>query len=241
MQNTVTLQASRNRSPLAQVLRNLGKEKTTLIGLAVVLLLWRLLCPPLLAPYEPLAQNIPASLAPPSPEHWFGADKLGRDIFSRMIYGARISLFVGFGVVLMASSFGTLVGMLAGYLGGWWDEALMRVTDIFFAFPSLILAMAIAGVGAEPAKRADRRRRGDVADLCPFGAWAGAHAAQPRIRAGGTRGWGGARADPAPSPAAEYTVTVAGAGQFRCRHHDLVGGGAIVHRLRRSHPHPNGA
>ena len=146
MQNTVTLQASRNRSPLAQVLRNLGKEKTTLIGLAVVLLFVAIaLSAPLLAPYEPLAQNIPASLAPPSPEHWFGADKLGRDIFSRMIYGARISLFVGFGVVLMASSFGTLVGMLAGYLGGWWDEALMRVTDIFFAFPSLILAMAIAG------------------------------------------------------------------------------------------------
>jgi peptide/nickel transport system permease protein len=100
---------------------------------------------PMLAPYEPLKQNIPASLAPPSPDYWFGADKLGRDIFSRMIYGARISLFVGFGVVLMASTFGTLVGLLAGYLGGWWDEALMRVTDIFFAFPSLILAMAIAG------------------------------------------------------------------------------------------------
>ena len=62
-----------------------------------------------------------------------------------MLYGARISLAVGLGVVLMASVFGTLIGMVAGYLGGWWDEAIMRVTDIFFAFPSLILAMAIAG------------------------------------------------------------------------------------------------
>jgi peptide/nickel transport system permease protein len=146
MQSAPTLRFEKSHSPFTQIMLNLGKEKTTLVGLAIVIIFVLLaLLAPVLAPYEPLKQNIPASLATPSAEHWFGADKLGRDIFSRMLHGARISLFVGFGVVLMASLFGTLVGLVAGYRGGWWDEALMRVTDIFFAFPSLILAMAIAG------------------------------------------------------------------------------------------------
>lgn len=127
-------------------MRRFRKEKTAVFGLVtIVLFVLMAILAPAIAPYDPLEQNIPASLAPPSPEHWFGADKLGRDIFSRMVYGARISLATGLGVVAMASLLGTTVGLLAGYAGGWWDEALMRVTDIFFAFPSLILAMAIAG------------------------------------------------------------------------------------------------
>ena len=97
------------------------------------------------ATYDPLKQNIMQSLQPPSSEHWMGTDKLGRDIYSRVLYGARISLFVGGMVVLLAGAFGSTVGLFAGYLGGWWDEALMRITDIFLAFPALILAMAIAG------------------------------------------------------------------------------------------------
>lgn len=74
-----------------------------------------------------------------------GTDKLGRDIFSRILYGARISVVVALAVVIMAGGVGTLLGLLAGYIGGLVDEIMMRVTDIFFAFPSLILAMAIAG------------------------------------------------------------------------------------------------
>jgi len=114
---------------------------------AVVMLIFLLAAvfAPLLAPYPPLEQNISVGLNAPSAAHLFGTDKLGRDIFSRILYGARISLFVGVAVVLMSGLIGTLLGVVAGYMGGWADELLMRVTDIFFAFPSLILAMAIAG------------------------------------------------------------------------------------------------
>ncbi len=100
---------------------------------------------PLLSPADPLAQNVVDGLHPPSREYLLGTDKLGRDILSRVLYGARISLLVGVAVVLVAGTIGTLLGVAAGYLGGWFDEAIMRVTDIFFAFPALILAMAIAG------------------------------------------------------------------------------------------------
>jgi peptide/nickel transport system permease protein len=99
----------------------------------------------LISPFDPLEQHIADSLAPPLTDYLLGADKLGRDLLSRMLYGARISTVVGVAVVLGAGSLGTLVGLLAGYRRSWADELLMRVTDIFFAFPPLILAMAIAG------------------------------------------------------------------------------------------------
>ena len=133
-------------SPNRLMVRRFTKEKTAVFGLLVILLFALLaVFAPVLAPFDPLAQDIPNGLAPPSPDHWMGTDKLGRDIFSRMLYGARISLGAGLGVVIMAGLVGISVGIIAGYVGGWPDEALMRVTDIFFAFPSLILAMAIAG------------------------------------------------------------------------------------------------
>jgi peptide/nickel transport system permease protein len=99
---------------------------------------------PLLTPIDPLAQDVMNGLKPPSGEYLFGTDKLGRDLFSRLLYGARISLFVGFAVVVLSTLIGGSFGLVAGYWGGWADELLMRVTDIFFAFPGLILAMAIA-------------------------------------------------------------------------------------------------
>ena len=137
---------SHARSPRSLMVSRFRKEKIAVAGLmAIVVFAILALSAPMIAPYDPLLQDIPASLAPPSPDHWFGADKLGRDIFSRMLYGARISLIVGLGVVFLAGLLGTLVGITAGYAGGWWDESIMRVTDIFFAFPSPILAMAIAG------------------------------------------------------------------------------------------------
>jgi peptide/nickel transport system permease protein len=100
---------------------------------------------PLLAPANPLKQVLSARLKPPMAAHWLGTDQLGRDVLSRMIFGARISLLVGVVVVGLAGSLGTFVGLVAGYAGGWLDEGLMRLTDIFFAFPALILAMAISG------------------------------------------------------------------------------------------------
>lgn len=118
----------------------------TLAGLIIVtLFVIAALLAPLVAPFEPNKQNLAVRLKPPTAEHWLGTDQLGRDVFSRIVWGARISLTVGLVVVISASIFGTIVGMIAGYWGGWTDDGLMRLTDIFFAFPSLILAMAIAG------------------------------------------------------------------------------------------------
>jgi peptide/nickel transport system permease protein len=84
------------------------------------------------------------TLLAPSPEHIFGTDKLGRDVLSRIIVGARAALIIPIGVVLFAVLIGTPLGALAGYKGGWLDEVIMRITDLFLAFPSLLLAMAIA-------------------------------------------------------------------------------------------------
>ena len=131
----------------SDLFRRLRKEPTAFLGLLLVLLFFGLaVLAPLISPFAPNAQDIiGAKLAPPSAKHWFGADILGRDMLSRMLYGARISVFVGLAVVAAAGSFGTLVGLFAGYRRGWIDEIVMRVTDIFLAFPPLILAMAIAG------------------------------------------------------------------------------------------------
>jgi peptide/nickel transport system permease protein len=126
--------------------RRYSRERAAMAGLIIFLVfLFMAVFAPFVAPYDPLEQHISDSLVGPSRDYWLGTDKLGRDIFSRMVYGARISLFVGGAVVLIAGTFGSLVGLLAGYARGFADESLMRITDIFFAFPSLILAMAIAG------------------------------------------------------------------------------------------------
>ncbi len=132
--------------PFALLSRRLRKDPAMLVGFALLILFFLLaIFATQLSPFDPIAQNPVDSLKSPNTTYLFGADKLGRDILSRMLHGARISVFVGLAVVAVAGSFGTLLGLLAGYRGGWADEALMRITDIFFAFPGLILAMAIAG------------------------------------------------------------------------------------------------
>ncbi|HEV8673773.1 MAG TPA: ABC transporter permease [Methylomirabilota bacterium] len=99
---------------------------------------------PVVAPYDPIDLNVDNRLAPPSLAHWLGVDGLGRDVLSRLLYGGRVSLPVAAVVVVLASIFGTVYGGLAAYLGSWPDEVAMRVVDMVLAFPSLILAMAIA-------------------------------------------------------------------------------------------------
>jgi peptide/nickel transport system permease protein len=98
---------------------------------------------PLLAPYPPLAQNIANTLAPPTRAHWLGTDVVGRDMLSRILYGARISMPVGMVSVALAVVLGTTIGSVAGFRGGFTDEALMRATDIMLAFPTVIMAMVI--------------------------------------------------------------------------------------------------
>jgi peptide/nickel transport system permease protein len=111
-----------------------------LIAVWVIIVLF----PGLVAPQDPLALNLDNTLAPPSPEHWFGTDQAGRDIWSRCVWGVRYSLGVSVLIVLGAAVIGTLVGGLAGLVRGPVDTLLMRTTDIFLAFPYLILAIAIA-------------------------------------------------------------------------------------------------
>jgi len=94
--------------------------------------------------YDPIRPNIQDKLLGPSWEHWFGTDDLGRDVFSRTISGAKYSLAIAFVILIIAVTSGTLIGAVAGYFGGMIDELLMRLTDMFLAFPALILAIAIA-------------------------------------------------------------------------------------------------
>jgi len=104
---------------------------------------------PSLAPYRPLAQSIAGRLQPPGPAHWLGTDPLGRDILSRILYGARLSIPVGVIAVALAVVLGTMIGGTAGFLGGAADEAIMRGTDLMLAFPTVILALVItAALGA---------------------------------------------------------------------------------------------
>ncbi|GGQ97505.1 ABC transporter permease [Deinococcus ruber] len=128
------------RSAVRRLLRNPG----ALVGLIILalLLIGALLLPPLLG--SPIAQNLDIRLSAPSGAHLLGTDQLGRDVLARTMNGARLSLGLGVSVMLASLVIGSVIGLLAGLLGGWWDEALMRLTDIFLAFPSLILAMAIS-------------------------------------------------------------------------------------------------
>jgi len=114
------------------------------IGL-VIIGLWLVLAlvAPQIAPYEPLAQDVRQRVQPPNAVYALGTDELGRDVLSRVLYGARLTLPSGMAVIVISTVVGTLIGAVSGFLGGWWDELLMRITELFMAFPTIILAMAI--------------------------------------------------------------------------------------------------
>src|SRR5258706_16172719 len=117
------------------------------IGAAIIFIaVLAALIGPSLAPFDPSAQLLAQRLDGPSGVHWFGLDELGRDIFARVLAGARISLLVGIVVVSISSTVGTLLGSIAGYFGGRVDEAISRIIDILLAFPGLLLAIALVAV-----------------------------------------------------------------------------------------------
>ena len=145
--------ASRRQASLGRAYaaaRTFGRNKLAMVGLLIVAALILIaIFANFLAPYSPYQGDLLTTrLLPPSGAHWFGTDDQGRDILSRVIHGSRITLFVVVLVAILAAPIGLLVGTVAGYAGGWVDAALMRVTDIFLAFPRLILALAfVAALG----------------------------------------------------------------------------------------------
>lgn len=133
--------AVRRSSEMQAILR---KQPLASLGFIALLLLAAVSIFPLLfATADPLLQNVPNKLLPPSPEHFFGTDDLGRDVYSRVVHGTGLTMVSGFGVVLVSTMLGTLLGLVAGQRGGFTDGLIMRLADMFLSFPSLIMALAI--------------------------------------------------------------------------------------------------
>jgi peptide/nickel transport system permease protein len=115
------------------------RNRVAVFGLALVIVLGVLaLLAPVIAPFDPIEQHIIDRLKPPSTQYLLGTDELGRDLFSRLLYGARISLVIGFIAQGVSMSIGVLLGLISGWYGGWIDDVIMRITDIFFAIPGLM-------------------------------------------------------------------------------------------------------
>ena len=127
----------------------LRSNVSALFGLGIILLiLAAAILAPLLATHDIFEQNLAQRLIRPSAAHWLGTDELGRDIYSRLLYGARTTLYIACLTAIIVAPIGLLIGTTAGYVGGWADTVLMRIVDIFLAFPSLILALAfVAALG----------------------------------------------------------------------------------------------
>ncbi len=143
----MTVKKDRKRSQLAEVWRRLKMNKSAMIGLTVILiLLISALFAPFIAPYNPVKTNVRDRLQGPSFKHLLGTDNFGRDIFSRIIYGSRISLYVGFVAVGIGAIFGGIIGATGGYFGGRLDNIIMRLMDVLLAIPRIILAIAIVGI-----------------------------------------------------------------------------------------------
>src|ERR687893_1116642 len=135
------------RSRRQDFLRTFFSHRLAIFG-AVIMSIFILMAifAPLIAPYGPLRQDLAGKFAPPSRAHLLGQDELGRDILSRVIYGARISLTAGLAAVAIATGVGTIIGVVAGYFGGRPDSLLMRLMDVLLAFPSILLAIVIVSV-----------------------------------------------------------------------------------------------
>lgn len=130
--------------------KKLRKDRTKLklgIFLALTAALLFLACfGQFIVPYDPFAQDLNNALQPPSGGHWFGTDRYGRDLFSRVVVGTQTTIFSALALVGGITVVGTIVGIICGYVGGWLDSVIMRISDIFLAFPEMVFAIAIAGV-----------------------------------------------------------------------------------------------
>ena len=136
-----------NTAPLAAVLRQLRHSRTAVTGAGIIVCLAIIaIFAPLLAPHDPLQQDLSSRLLEPHTYFPLGSDELGRCVLSRIIYGARTSLLAATAVVIAASTFGLIIGLVAGYFGGRLDEVIMRLTDITLAFPGIIFALVIVGM-----------------------------------------------------------------------------------------------
>lgn len=140
-----TAAAPANAEPWRRAVRRLAKRRGAMVGAVVVLFFVVVAAAaPLIAPYDPVATSWSAVRKPPSLEHWFGTDEIGRDVLSRVIFGARASLLAGVISVCISLACGVPIGLVSGYVGGSLDGLLMRVTDALLACPFLILAIALA-------------------------------------------------------------------------------------------------
>jgi peptide/nickel transport system permease protein len=119
-------------------------------AIVIFLLLGVAVLAPVLTPHDPFAQDLLLRLKAPSTQHWFGTDELGRDVFSRMLVGIRVSLEIGFVAAFVSIAIGTVVGLIAGYLGRWVDGFLMRVVDVVLCFPTLFLILMILAMTDKP-------------------------------------------------------------------------------------------
>lgn len=137
-----------SRSRLTDFRRAFVSNKLAVVGVAILSIFILMgVFAPLLAPYDPISdQNLPEKFAPPSAQHLLGQDELGRDILSRIMYGARLSLTAGLAAVALATVVGSIVGVTAGYAGRWVDSVLMRLMDIILAFPSILLAIVVVTI-----------------------------------------------------------------------------------------------
>jgi peptide/nickel transport system permease protein len=132
-------------TPATRAWRRLRERRSAMLGLAVMIVLVLVaVFAPMIAPYDPVQQTWTAVRKPPSRQHWFGTDESGRDLFSRVVFGARASLLAGVISVSIALGVGVPIGLLAGYRGGWIDALISRITDAMLACPFLILAIALA-------------------------------------------------------------------------------------------------
>ncbi|MGB9856708.1 MAG: oligopeptide ABC transporter permease [Dictyoglomaceae bacterium] len=147
--NEFTLQQSirKPRSLWKIAWKRLKKNKLALVGLGIVLfIVFVAIFAPVIAPYDPYKVDLSKHLLPPNKENLLGTDEFGRDILSRIIYGARVSLQIGFFAQAISISLGTVLGLIAGFYGGWIDDLIMRIVEILFAFPFLLFVIAVVAV-----------------------------------------------------------------------------------------------